>query len=162
MSFDETLLAEMVEAAAQAGLQIILIGNVAAIVHGAPVLTRDVDFMVREHPKLREKLLKFAEIYGVKLTRPYAPLAKVIRAIGRSVPIDFVFSLSSGKSFESVRSRAHRIRLGRKMVWVASLEDIIAAKRAADRPKDKAALLVLEETWKVQKAMAKEKRKNTH
>lgn len=70
MSFDETLLAEMVEAAAQAGLQIILIGNVAAIVHGAPVLTRDVDFMVREHPKLQEKLLRFSEIYRVTLTPP--------------------------------------------------------------------------------------------
>lgn len=162
MSFDEKILVEIVEAAAQAGLQIILIGNVAAIVHGAPVLTRDVDFMVREHSKLQEKLLKFAEIYGVKLTCPYAPLAKVIRAIGRSVPIDFVFSLSSGKSFESVRSRAHRIRLGRKMVWVASLEDIIAAKRSADRPKDKAVLQILEETWIVQKAMAKKKRKNNH
>lgn len=45
MSFDQSLLAEIVEAAAQAGLQVILIGNVAAIVHGVPVLTRDVDFM---------------------------------------------------------------------------------------------------------------------
>lgn len=54
MSFDEKLLAELVEATARAGLQVILIGNVAAIVHGVPVLTRDVDFMVRDHPQRKK------------------------------------------------------------------------------------------------------------
>jgi len=149
MSFDEKLLLELVEATAQAGLQVILIGNMAAIVHGAPVLTRDVDFMVREHPQLEKKLQKFAQIYEVKLTRPYEPTSKVVRAIGRSIGVDFLFALSSGKSFESVRSRAKKIRIGGKMMWIASLEDIIAAKEAAGRPKDKAALKILKETLRV-------------
>ncbi len=159
MSFDEKLLAELVEATVQAGLQVILIGNMAAIAHGAPVLTRDVDFMVRDHPQLQKKLQKFTEIYGVKLTHPYEPLAKVIRAIGRSVPIDFVFSLSSGKSFESVRSRAKKIRIGRQEIWIASMEDIIAAKEAAGRPKDKAALQILRETLRVKNVMEMKKNK---
>ncbi len=157
MSFDEKLLLELVEATAQAGLQVILIGNMAAIVHGAPVLTRDVDFMVREHPQLEKKLQKFAQIYGVKLTRPYEPMSKVIRAVGRPVGVDFLFALSSGKSFESVRSRAQKIRIGGKMIWVASLEDIIAAKEAAGRPKDKAALKILKDTLRVKNTLERKK-----
>jgi hypothetical protein len=105
MSFDERLLAELLEATTQAGLQVILIGNMAAIVHGAPVLTRDVDFLVRDHPQLQKKLQNFAEIYGVKLTRPHELSAKVIRAIGRSVPVDFLFSLSSGEDLDCLDGR---------------------------------------------------------
>ena len=50
------------------------------------------------------------------------------------------------KSFESLRSRAAEISLGRVDLVVADLRDVIASKRAANRPKDVAALPVLEET----------------
>lgn len=46
------------------------------------------------------------------------------------------------------------------MIWVASLEDIIAAKEAANRPKDRATLPLLKEALEVQKAVAQVKRKN--
>lgn len=161
MSFDEEFLAEVVEAVAQAGLEVVVIGNAAAIVHGAPVLTKDIDFMVRAHPQLEKKLHRFAQILDVKLTQPYEPLVKVVRAVWRRVGIDFVFSLSSGKSFESIRSRAAKIRIGRRMVWVASLEDIIAAKEAADRPKDKAVLPILKASLRVKNGYDQEKKNNS-
>ncbi|MCL4705359.1 nucleotidyltransferase [bacterium] len=162
MSFDQSFLVELVEALAQAKLQVVFIGNAAAILQGVPVMTQDVDLMIRDHPQLQKKLQEFAEIFNVKLTRPYEPVSQVIRASGRSIEIDFVLALSSRKSFESVRSRARKIRIGQRVVWVASLDDIIAAKEAADRPKDKATLQFLKDALLVQKAMAKEKRKNTH
>jgi hypothetical protein len=155
MSFDESFLNELVEAVAEAGLQVIFIGNAAAVLHGVPVLTQDVDLMVREHPQLSKKLEKFAEIFNVKLIEPYQPFSKVLRAAGRSVGVDFVFGLSNQKSFESVRSRATKVRIGKRMVWVASLEDIIDAKEAADRPKDKATLQILKETLLVKNLMKK-------
>ncbi|MGH7594762.1 MAG: nucleotidyltransferase [bacterium] len=158
MSFDQSLLIELHEALAQAGLQVILIGNAAAIIQGAPLLTRDIDFLVRDHPQLQKKLRKFAQIYGVKLTRPYEPTSKMIRAVGRPVEVDFLVTLGSGKSFESVRSRAMEFKIGKRTVLVASLEDIIAAKEAAGRPKDKAALPILKESLRVKNGYEQEKR----
>jgi predicted nucleotidyltransferase len=152
MSFDESFLIELTEALSQADLQVIFIGNAAAILLGAPVLTLDVDLMVRDHPRLQKKLQKFAEIFGVTLTQPYEPVSRVIRAVGRPVGVDFVMALSSQKSFESIRSRAKKIRIGSRMVWVAALEDIIAAKEAANRPKDIATLPILKQTLETQKA----------
>ena len=70
MSFDQGLLVELLDTFAQADLEVILIGNAAAIIHGAPLLTRDIDFMVRDHSQLPTKLKKFAQIYGEALTRP--------------------------------------------------------------------------------------------
>jgi len=37
------------------------------------------------------------------------------------------------KSFNSLRSRAEQVELGKRKVWVADLADIIASKRAAGR-----------------------------
>ncbi len=160
MSFDESFLAELVEAIAQCDLQVIFIGNAAAIMHGAPVMTQGVDVMVSDRPQLEKKMKKFAKIFGVSLTRPYEPTSRVIRAAGRSVGVDFVLALSSGKSFESIRSRATKIRIGRRMAYVCSLEDIISAKEAANRPKDKASLQILKETLRVKRS--KESKNKNH
>jgi hypothetical protein len=54
------------------------------------------------------------------------------------------------KSFNSLRSRADRIEIGAHRLWVADLADIIASKRAAGRPRDKAVLGVLEATLREQ------------
>lgn len=163
MSFDETFLAELLEALSKSGLEVVLIGNAAAILHGVPVMTQDVDLMVRDHPRLEEKLRQFAKAFGVRLTRPYEPTSQVIRATGRPVMVDFVRTLSSRKSFASIRSRAIRVRVGNRMVWVASLDldDVIAAKEAAGRPKDKATLEILRQTRSVTNTLKHKKTKST-
>jgi predicted nucleotidyltransferase len=162
MSIPDGFLGELAEAIAKAGLQVVFIGNSAALLHGIPVSTQDIDLMVRDHPLLQKKLEGFAADFGVILTRPYEPSSKMIRASGRAIDVDFVFGLSSRKSFESIRSRAEKVRLGRRMVWVASLEDIIAAKEAANRPKDQATLPILKQALEVQKTVTQIKRKNRH
>jgi predicted nucleotidyltransferase len=160
MSFDGSFLEELLEALSTAGLEVVLIGNAAAILHGVPLLTQGVDLMVRDHPRLEEKLKQFARAFGVRLTRPYEPTSQVIRATGRPVMIDFVRALSSRKSFASIRSRAVRVRVGNKMVWVASLDDVIAAKEAAGRPKDKATLEILRQPRTVTNALKHKRTKN--
>lgn len=160
MSFDDGFLAELAEALAKAGLQVVFIGNSAALLHSIPVSTQDIDLFVRDHPLLQKKLEQFATDFGVVLTRPYEPSSKMIRASGRAIPVDFIFGLSSRKSFESIRSRAAKIRLGRRMVWVAALEDVIAAKEAADRPKDRAILPILKQALEARKLAEQIKKKN--
>jgi hypothetical protein len=55
--------------------------------------------------------------------------------------------------FESVKSRASAIDVGGVVVIAASLEDVIASKRAAGPPKDLAVLPVLEATLEVRNKM---------
>lgn len=153
MSFDESFLAELVEALAQSELQAVFIGNAAAALRGVPIMTHDVDLMIRDHPQLDKKLQQFAKIFGVSLSRPYEPTSRMLRCSGRSIGVDFILSLSSRKSFESIRSRASQIRIGNRVALVATLEDIIAAKEAANRPKDKANLPILKEALKTKKVL---------
>lgn len=95
MSFDDGFLSELAEALAKAGLQVIFIGNSAALLHRIPVSTQDIDLFVRDHPLLHKKLEKFAAEFGVVLTRPNEPSSQMIRASGRAIPVDFIFGLSN-------------------------------------------------------------------
>jgi len=157
MSIDEDLLASIAEAAARVNLEFILIGNAAAALHDAPVTTKDIDLFVRYTPRNLEKIKAFASLMGGSVGQPYDPISRMMRLITDQVSVDFVFGLSSHRKFESVRSRALRIKLGNHELKVASLEDIIAAKEAANRPKDRATLHVLKNTLRAKCALEEER-----
>jgi hypothetical protein len=74
---------------------------------------------------------------------------------GRGLQADFMPAIHGVKSFNSLRSRAEKIQLGGRDLWIASLSDIIASKRAAARPRDKAVLDILEKPLR-------EKNKSSH
>lgn len=144
----EPLLSLVVAALAAVKLEAILIGNAAAALHGAPVTTVDFDFMFRTTPANLAKLRRFAQQMDAQVFRPYYPASALYRVMNddRGLQVDFMPVIHGVKSFNSLRSRAHKIELGGHNLWVADLADIIASKRAAGRPRDRAVLDLLEKT----------------
>jgi len=141
------LLEEVASAFSQEGLEVVLVGSAAAALRGAPVTTDDFDFMFRPTRRNLEKLRGVARQLGGSLVQPQYPLSRFYRISGRlGVQVDVMGVMDGIKSFESLLSRSEEISLGRSSLMVASLRDVIASKRAAGRPKDVAALPVLEET----------------
>lgn len=142
------LLDAVVSALAEARLEAILIGNAAAALHGAPVTTVDFDFMFRRTPANLAKLKNFATRLEAVILRPYYPASALYRVMNddRGLQADFMPAIHGVKSFNSLRSRADKVRLGGRDLWVAHLSDIIASKRAAGRPRDKAVLPLLDKT----------------
>ena len=144
MSFDEEFLDQLVAELAAARLEAIIIGNVAGILQGAPVLTQDVDLLVRDTPLNRKKLRAFASAMGGVGPDEISGLSRVQRILGTAVPIDILFDhMGKHLTFRSVRSRSVKIQCGAHTATVASLADIIRSKEAAGRPKDRAALPLL-------------------
>ena len=144
----EPLLNSVVAALAEVRLEAILIGNAAAAIQGAPVTTVDFDFMFRATPVNLAKLKKFARRMDAVILRPYYPMSALFRVMNddRGLQADFMPAIHGVKSFNSLRSRAEKIKSGGHYLWIASLADIIASKRAAARPRDKAVLDILEKT----------------
>jgi len=142
------LLNSVVAALADARLEAILIGNAAAAIHGAPVTTVDFDFLFRATPPNLAKLKRFASLLEAMILRPYYPISNLYRVVNdeRGLQADFMPTIHGVKSFNSLRSRSAKLELGGRQLWVADLADIIASKRAAGRPRDKAVLDVLEAT----------------
>lgn len=154
MSFDEDFLSQLVTALAQARLEAIIIGNVAGILQGAPVLTQDVDLLVRDTPLNRKKLRAFAQALGGSGPDTISGLTRVQRILGTAVPIDILFDdMGQNLGFEAVRSRSVKVPFGRRSATVASLEDVIRSKEAAGRPKDLAQLPILRDTLAVRRVM---------
>jgi len=143
------LLNSVVAALAEARVEAILIGNAAAAIHGAPVTTLDFDFMFRETTTNLAKLKKFANRLEAIILRPYYPVSKLYRVVNdeRGLQADFMPAIHGVKSFNSLRSRAEQMEFAGRPLWVASLADIIASKRAAGRLRDLAVIEVLERTF---------------
>jgi len=133
MSPDEVFLEKLLEALEKARLEALVVGATAAVMQGAPVLTSDIDILVRDTPSNRRK-------------------------IDALCAVDVLFDrLAGGLTFESLRSRALRIPIRKQTALVATLEDIIRSKEAAGRPKDQVHLLVLRDTLRVKKALEEKK-----
>lgn len=142
------LLNSVVAALAEVRLEAVLIGNAAAALQGAPVTTVDFDFMFRATSPNLAKLKRFATRLEAVILRPYYPASNLYRVVNdeRGLQADFMPAIHGVKSFNSLRSRAEKVELAGRPLWVAGLADIIASKRAAGRPRDKAVLEVLEAT----------------
>jgi len=142
------LLTTLLRAFAAQRLEAVLIGNAAAAMQGAPVTTLDFDFMFRDTPTNLRKLRAIAKSLEAVILRPYYPVSKLYRLVDDATGLqaDFMPVIHGVRSFESLRSRAVERRLDGLTVLIASLDDIIASKKAAGRDRDLAVLPVLEQT----------------
>jgi len=70
-----------------------------------------------------------------------------------NIYVDVLFDkIGGGLSFNSVRSRATKMRIGKRALTVSSLEDVIRSKTAAGRKKDLAVLPILRDVLAVKRA----------
>jgi hypothetical protein len=142
------LLERLAQALAVARLEAVLVGNAAAALQGAPVTTLDFDFMFRKTPANIRKLKAVARHLGASILRPYYPASELFRVVNDDVGLqaDFMGKLDGIRSLETLRARATRLELGNASLLVADLRDVVRSKRAANRPRDRAVLPVLEAT----------------
>lgn len=142
----EPELALLARVLAKHGLDAVLIGNMAAALHGAPVTTIDIDFFFRKNPRNLTKLKAVATELGAVILRPYYPVSDLFRLQRErdGLQIDFMGWIDGVKSYESVRGNAKVFEFGGYPLAVGSLQDVIRSKRAAARGKDTAVLDILE------------------
>jgi hypothetical protein len=142
------LLSRIVAALRECSLEAVLIGNAAAAMHGAPVTTLDFDFMFRDTPVNLRKLKRVAVELDAMILRPFYPVSKLYRIVDDATGLqaDFMPVIHGVRSFEGLRDRAAVHEVGGIPLLIASLDDIIASKKAAGRDRDVAVLPILERT----------------
>jgi hypothetical protein len=156
MSPDQVFIATLLRALQQTRIQALVVGTVAAALQGAPILTRDIDFLIRDTRRNREKIAQLCAALGARAT-PFSELTTAIRLVGLETPVDLMFDTLPGVGrFESVRARSVRVPIGDREARVATLEDVIKSKETANRPKDRAQLPILRDTLRVKKALEEE------
>ena len=150
-------LALLARALTEHGLEAILIGNMAAALHGAPVSTIDIDLFFRKTPRNMQKLKLVARALEAVILRPYYPVSALFRLQRErdGLQVDFMGHIDGVQSYEGVKGRAGWFQIGGQKLLAASLDDIIRSKRAAGRSKDLAVIDILEKT-RDEEALAKE------
>ena len=144
----KSFLAEIARELNRIHFDVVLIGNAAAALQGAPVTTVDFDFLFRKTPANLRKLKSLSRSLGAIVLRPYYPVSDLYRVVRDTdgLQLDFMGTIHGVRSYAGLRARAEAIDINGAPLLVASLTDIIKSKRAARRPRDLAVLDVLEKT----------------
>lgn len=146
----DLLLRELLDAK----VRFVLIGGLAAQVHGSPSLTGDVDVcFALDRDNLRRLAGALTSLTAIRRGMPTevsAPLDdRALRAgdaftlSTRYGDLDLLAHPDPGLDFEALLGRSIAAEILGVPVRVASLDDLIAMKRAAGRPKDRIELEIL-------------------
>ena len=147
------------------GVRYVVIGGVAAILHGAAHVTTDVDVVPQDARDNLERLSDaLKEIHarirvsgepdGVPFDHSAESLARVrIWTLQTDIgDLDVTFEPSGTHGYDDLKRDAIVMRLRSGNVPVASLADVIRSKEAADRPRDRAVLPGLRALLSTQRA----------
>jgi predicted nucleotidyltransferase len=142
------------QALTAAGVEFVLIGGVAARLHGSPSLTRDVDICHARDDVNLDRLAGVlrdlhARLRGVDDDVPFLLDARTLKAGGSFTfvtdvgDIDILAVPAGVAGFDELAKSAERVDLGGITVLVSTLDDLIRMKRAAGRAKDRAEVEIL-------------------
>jgi len=147
----------MLEALHTEGVRFVLVGGMAAVLHGDVGVTVDVDIVPERNPSNLERLARTLHSLSARIRTPGVPegltfdcsaaffrnLAPdaILNLTTSAGDLDLTFTPSGTGGFADLARRAHPIQIGeRTTLLVAALEDVIRSKEAAGRDKDRAAL----------------------
>ena len=124
----------------------VVIGGIAAVLHGVPRATFDLDILIEATAPNVERLLQALREAGfgtADLVDAQGVLANEITVFNDRVRID-VQTSTPGLTFQDAWTRRETMDYQGQKFYVASRQDLIASKRAAGRPRDLEDVRVLE------------------
>lgn len=148
-------------ALADEGVRFVLIGGMAAILHGDVGVTVDIDIVPAIDPANLDRLAIALRSLHARIRAEGVPDGLVFDCSGdffrnlepqavvnlttQAGDVDLAFMPAGTRGFQDLRQDAIVIDIDDFSIPVASLSDVIRSKDAADRPKDRQALPRLRE-----------------
>ena len=129
------------------GVDFVVIGGYAAVLHGSPRVTQDLDICFATDPENLSVLGRVlvdlnARLAGVEDDVPFRADARtlanitVLTLVTDLGKLDVMTMPSGAPPYPTMRDRADRFDLDGLLVRVASIPDLVAMKLAAGRTKD--------------------------
>lgn len=148
-------LAALLRRLTEAGVDFVVIGGVAAIAHGSVQITRDLDIAYALDPENLDRLGQAlvglgATLRGVTEDVPFVPDGRTLRrtrVLTLDTPegrLDVLAAPDGSPGYPALRAGAIAVTVSGVEVRIAAIDDLIAMKKAAGRPKDLVAVEELE------------------
>lgn len=137
-------------------VEAIVVGMLAGVLQGAPVTTGDLDIVHSRSPENVSRLLRVLKRIGARYRhdpRRITPGESHLAGRGHQLletdlgDLDCLGEIDGGKSYEDLLPSSVELHVGEGLkIRVLGLSQLIEIKRRAGRPKDLAALPLLEAT----------------
>jgi hypothetical protein len=130
------------------GAKFVVVGGIAAIAHGSPRFTFDLDIVFATDDANVERLGRALQDLGAKLRGvtddvPFVPDARTLRDVRlltldtEEGPLDVMVQPDGSKGYDQLRAGSIEAVVEGTVVHVAGLDDLIAMKKASGREKDR-------------------------
>jgi hypothetical protein len=137
----------LVSALVEGGVDFVIVGGVAVILQAMPRFTKDLDICYSTEQDNLDALGRVlvalkARLRGVSGEVPFVPDGRTLRQtqiVCLTTPegdIDLLVAPDGAPPYKTLRRRADVMELGGHQIRIASIEDMLAMKRAAGRPGD--------------------------
>lgn len=149
----EADLEALIEALVEAEIEFIVVGGAAAVLHGAPTTTQDLDIVHRRTPEnvarlaaLLEQLDAYLREPGDRRLRPSADILAGRGQLNLSTnlgPLDPLGTLHDGRGYDELLHTSVVMEDGTLRLRVVDLDTLIAIKAGTGRSKDKLLVPIL-------------------
>jgi predicted nucleotidyltransferase len=147
LSNPELRLSALLRKLIEGGVDFVVIGGVAVILQSTPRFTKDLDIcydLAQENlDRLGDVLLGLdAKLRMIDEDLPFVPDGRTLRQtqiLTLTTPdgeIDLLVAPDGAPDYAALRRHASEVDIGGIMVRIASIDDLLAMKRAAGRPQD--------------------------
>lgn len=137
------------------GVDFVVLGGIAAVLHGSPRSTWDLDLTVAADSTnlaaLGDVLVELnSRLYGIDEDVPFVPDDDTLRRVEILTldtdlgKVDVLTNPVGAPSYPVLRGNAVPVTIDGVRVLIASIPDLLSMKRAAGRPKDLADIAELE------------------
>ena len=143
----------LIDALLADGVEFIVVGGTAALLHGGMAMTQDLDVVPRLDADNLQRVLAALTALDAEIrepgTRHLRPSLELLSAGGqvqlrtRLGPLDVLSQLHDGQRYEDLLPRSELIGDAARRVRVVDLETLISIKAAAGRAKDRIVLPML-------------------
>jgi len=135
-------------------IRFLIVGGTAAVLHGVPMATVDVDIWVDLPERQYVRILGIAQRIGAEI------LSNNVIVLQGDQRVDFLYRIDGLASFATEWKGASRMSWARQAIRVLPLARIIRSKEASNRPKDQIQLPALREYRACLAAEESKKRKD--
>lgn len=150
------------------GVDFVVIGGIALSIHGSDRNTFDLDIFASQDPDnldvLGAALIEIeARLRGIEEDVPFVADGRSLKGIEILTldtalgPLDVLSSPDGCPPYPQLRRRAKRVDLGSTSVMIASVDDLLEMKRAANRKKDELDVETLEAIKRAERRLARER-----
>jgi hypothetical protein len=137
----------LIRALVTSGIELIVVGGAAAVIHGAPVTTQDLDIVPRRDADNLARLLALLEqldtrFRPVRPDRDIAPTAVHLAGEGQlnlitqHGPLDVLLRLHDARGYDELFMHSVEVVEGELRVRVIDLDTLIQIKSATGRARD--------------------------